>query len=64
MGKRDPVETMVKIAEIRKDIEQGSYLNPIKARNHIKFLLGVCEDLTEAISRIRCLFNKTDKEGS
>ncbi len=38
-----------KFIEIRKDLEPGSYLNPFRAKDHIVFLLCVCEKLAAAL---------------
>jgi hypothetical protein len=38
---------------IRHDVEHGLYLNPFKAREHICFLLSLCDELGDALRAIQ-----------
>ena len=51
-----------KFIEIRKNVDQGSYLNPFKAREHIIFLLELCDQLIEALGKINDLIGKAKEE--
>lgn len=40
------------LAGIRRDESIETYLNPFRAREHITFLLGLIDELTEALFKI------------
>jgi hypothetical protein len=49
----DPRDEIKKLAEVRKDVERGSYLNPFKARDHIQFLLSLYDKLGEMLMTVQ-----------
>jgi len=51
-----------KLTEIRKDVDEGCYLNPFKAREHIIFLLELCDQLIGALGKINDLIGKAKEE--
>lgn len=53
MKRMEKLEQIKKLAEIRNDVEHGSYLNPFKARDHLRFLLLLCDELSESLRAIQ-----------
>ena len=47
-----------RLMEIRKDASPTTYLNPFKAQQHIRFLLSICAEMAEALTKIQALLNK------
>jgi len=50
-----------RLADIRRDVALGQYLNPFKAFAHIIFLLALIDDLTEALFKIHELVQEGRK---
>jgi len=49
------------LAQIRHDVDDGSYLNPFKAGAHIVFLLSLIDELTEALFKINAALQEKTK---